>query len=209
MAGDKGDNYETISNIEVKYLKDNEGKIISPVVSSESVFCPGEDAMLKDKINAIDSKLVAASQSKAGFMSAADKTKLDGITTSADSVSFTRSLTAGTKVGDLTINGTTTSLYAPTPSSGLTISSYTTSEHTCKSSFILSPSGEHSEEVVFYNDGWYPLSVAGVPNGDLGLKRINIQAAGKGWARIYFTMKNGDPGANRQGSLKCHILWAK
>lgn len=113
MAGDKGDNYETISNIEVKYLKDNEGKIISPVVSSESVFCPGEDAMLKDKINAIDSKLVAASQSKAGFMSAADKAKLDGITASADSVSFTRSLAAGTKVGDLTINGTTTSLYAP------------------------------------------------------------------------------------------------
>lgn len=113
MANEKGDNYETISNIEVKYLKDNEGKIISPVVSSESVFCPGEDAMLKDKIDAIDSKLVAASQSKAGFMSAADKTKLDGITSSADSVSFTRNQTAGTKIGTLTINGTGTDLYAP------------------------------------------------------------------------------------------------
>jgi hypothetical protein len=208
MAGDKS-NYDTISNIEVKYLKDADGKLISPIVSGESVFLPKDDSMLQDKIDSIDNRLVSASQSRAGFMSAADKTKLDGITTSADSVSFTRSLTAGTKVGDLTINGTTTSLYAPTPSSGLTISSYATSEHTCKSSFILGPSGEHSEEVVFYKDGWYPLSVAGVPNGDLGLKRINIQSAGKGWAKIYFTMKNGDPGANRQGSLKCHILWAK
>ena len=130
MAGDKGDNYETISNIEVKYLKDNEGKIISPVVSYESVFCPGEDAMLIDKINAIDSKLVAASQSQAGFMSAADKTKLDGITASADSVSFTRSLTAGTKVGDLTINGTTTSLYAPSNTvRSFTVASVSKSHH--------------------------------------------------------------------------------
>lgn len=47
-------------------------------------------------------------------MSAADKTKLDDITTSADSVSFTRSLTSGTKVGTITINGTSTDMYAPT-----------------------------------------------------------------------------------------------
>ena len=56
----------------------------------------------------------AATQSANGFMSAADKTKLDGITESADSVSFTRSLTSGTKVGTITINGTGTDLYAPT-----------------------------------------------------------------------------------------------
>ncbi len=56
----------------------------------------------------------AATQSANGFMSAADKKKLDGITESADSVSFTRSLTSGTKVGTITINGTGTDLYAPT-----------------------------------------------------------------------------------------------
>ena len=56
----------------------------------------------------------AATQSANGFMSATDKTKLDGITESADSVSFTRSLTSGTKVGTITINGTGTDLYAPT-----------------------------------------------------------------------------------------------
>ena len=52
-----------------------------------------------------------ATTSASGFMSASDKSKLDGITASADSVSFSRSLTAGTKVGTITINGTATDLY--------------------------------------------------------------------------------------------------
>lgn len=50
-------------------------------------------------------------------MSAADKTKLDGITASADSVSFSRSLSNGTKIGSININGTSTDMYAP--SSGI------------------------------------------------------------------------------------------
>lgn len=44
----------------------------------------------------------------------AEKTKLAGISDSADAVSFSRSLTGGTKVGTITINGTGTDLYAPT-----------------------------------------------------------------------------------------------
>lgn len=55
-----------------------------------------------------------ATTSVAGLMSASDKSKLDGITSSADSVSFSRSLTSGTKVGTITINGTGTDIYAPT-----------------------------------------------------------------------------------------------
>lgn len=55
-----------------------------------------------------------ATSSSAGLMGADDKAKLDGITASADSVSFSRSLTSGTKVGTITINGTGTDLYAPT-----------------------------------------------------------------------------------------------
>ena len=46
-------------------------------------------------------------------MSATDKAKLDGITASADAVSFSRSLTSGTKIGTITINGAGTDLYAP------------------------------------------------------------------------------------------------
>ena len=56
----------------------------------------------------------AATTSANGFMSSDDKAKLDGITASADAVSFSRSLTSGTKVGTITINGTGTDLYAPT-----------------------------------------------------------------------------------------------
>ena len=55
-----------------------------------------------------------ATTSAAGLMSKDDKAKLDAITASADAVSFSRSLTSGTKVGTITINGTGTDLYAPT-----------------------------------------------------------------------------------------------
>lgn len=55
-----------------------------------------------------------ATTSANGFMSSDDKAKLDGITASADAVSFSRSLTSGTKVGTITINGTGTDIYAPT-----------------------------------------------------------------------------------------------
>lgn len=43
-----------------------------------------------------------------------EKEKLAGITDGADSVSFTQSLTSGTQVGTITINGVDTKLYAPT-----------------------------------------------------------------------------------------------
>lgn len=51
-----------------------------------------------------------------GLMSASDKTKLNGITDSADSVSFTRNLSSGTQIGSITINGSTTAIYAPSSS---------------------------------------------------------------------------------------------
>ena len=56
----------------------------------------------------------AATTSAAGLMSAADKSKLDAITASADAVAFSRSLTSGTKIGSITINGTPTDIFAPT-----------------------------------------------------------------------------------------------
>ena len=60
----------------------------------------------------------AATTSAAGLMSAADKSKLDAITASADSVSISRSLTSGTKIGTITVNGSPYDLYAPSASSG-------------------------------------------------------------------------------------------
>lgn len=56
------------------------------------------------------------------------KTKLDGIATSADNVTFTQALTSGTKVGTITINGSGIDLYAPStythPNSGVTAGTY-------------------------------------------------------------------------------------
>lgn len=63
--------------------------------------------------NALLSKagLDVATEDKNGLMSKSDKSKLDGIADSADSVSFTRSLASGTKMGTITINGVSTDLY--------------------------------------------------------------------------------------------------
>lgn len=52
-----------------------------------------------------------ATTSANGLMSSSDKSKLDGIQSGADAVSFSRSLTSGTKIGTITINGTATDLY--------------------------------------------------------------------------------------------------
>lgn len=49
-----------------------------------------------------------------GLMSSSDKSKLDGIRAGADAVSFSRSLSSGTKIGTININGTNTDIYAPT-----------------------------------------------------------------------------------------------
>ena len=96
--------------------EDKSNKVTSWSATTTDIHYPSErlvKAALDDKAASIHSH-AAATQSANGFMSAADKKKLDGITESADSVSFTRSLTSGTKVGTITINGTGTDLYAPT-----------------------------------------------------------------------------------------------
>lgn len=55
-----------------------------------------------------------ATTSANGLMSSIDKSKLDGIQAGADAVSFSRSLSSGTKIGTININGTNTDIYAPT-----------------------------------------------------------------------------------------------
>lgn len=55
-----------------------------------------------------------ATASANGLMSSSDKFKLDGIQAGADAVSFSRSLSSGTKIGAININGVNTDIYAPT-----------------------------------------------------------------------------------------------
>lgn len=62
-----------------------------------------------------------------GLMSTSDKSKLDGITSSADAVSFSRVLSSGTMIGTITINGTNTDIYAPTAGTSPTYSQATSS----------------------------------------------------------------------------------
>lgn len=54
-----------------------------------------------------------ATTSANGLMSSSDKSKLDRIQAGADAVSFSRSLSSGTKIGTININGTSTDIYAP------------------------------------------------------------------------------------------------
>lgn len=55
-----------------------------------------------------------ATASANGLMSSSDKSKLNGIQADADAVSFSRSLSSGTKIGTININGVNTDIYAPT-----------------------------------------------------------------------------------------------
>lgn len=55
-----------------------------------------------------------ATTSANGLMSSSDKSKLNGIQAGADAVSFSRSLSSGTKIGTININNVNTDIYAPT-----------------------------------------------------------------------------------------------
>lgn len=54
-----------------------------------------------------------ATTSTDGLMSSSDKSKLNGIQAGADSVSFIRTLSSGTRIGILSINDVNTNIYAP------------------------------------------------------------------------------------------------
>lgn len=83
------------------------GFVPAPAAGKETSFLRGDGSW----VIPTNTTYTNATTSAAGLMSAADKTKLNGITESADSVSFTRSLTSGTKIGTITINGTGTDIY--------------------------------------------------------------------------------------------------
>ena len=100
------------------------------------------EGLVKDKSDKGHGHDVATTTA-AGFMSAAMVTKLNGITDSADSVSFTRSLTSGTKVGTITINGTGTDLYAPTD----TNTTYTFATGDSNGQIKVTPSGGTAQNV--------------------------------------------------------------
>ena len=80
----------------------------------EGVQLNGTDlAITNKKVNVVTSPPSVATTTADGLMSSTDKSKLDGITESADAVSVSQTLTSGTEVGSVTVNGIATKLYAP------------------------------------------------------------------------------------------------
>ena len=86
------------------------GLVPAPAAGKQTSFLRGDGTWAIPTNTTYDN----ATTTTAGLMSAADKTKLNAITDSADSVSFSRNLTSGTKIGTLTINGNNTDLYCET-----------------------------------------------------------------------------------------------
>ena len=58
--------------------------------------------------------LNVATQTLSGLLTASDKTKLDSISANANNISFTPTVTSGTTIGIITIDGTDQNIYTPT-----------------------------------------------------------------------------------------------
>ena len=139
-----------------------------------------------------DTTYSAATQSANGLMSVTDKKKLDGITDSADSVSFSQSLTSGTKVGTITINGTATDLYCQTNTNTDTKVTSTTTNPTSATTY-------------------YPTFVTGATTGGVainnGVQYTTLEgttsAAGYGIMALGNGTASGTAG-NKYGALKIY-----
>lgn len=167
-----------------------------------------------------------------GLMSTSDKSKLDGITSSADAVSFSRALSSGTKIGTITINGTNTDIYAPTAGTPPTYSQATSSTlGLVKIGYLESgknyPVELNSSGQMYVNVPWtdsnttYGLATTSA-NGLLKQLSGNASQYMRGdgtWATPPNTtyslvgakgstglIKNGSPVTNTSGYLACPII---
>ena len=112
-------------------------------------------------IAATDTTYSAATTSANGLMTAAMVTKLNGITESADSVSISRSLTSGTKIGSITINGTATDLYCQTN----TDTKVTTAANTSSTKSYVTTCSGATTGTLTYHTGVYVNHSTGVLYG--------------------------------------------
>ena len=118
-----------------------------------------------------------ATTSSNGLMSSSDKSKLDGIQAGADTVSFSRSLSSGTKIGTLTINGTGTDLYCQT--------------NTDTNTTYSAGAGIGLNGTQFYNTGVRSIS-SGSTNGTISVNTNGTAAdvAVKGLGSAAYTNSN-------------------
>ena len=102
----------TSATTATKATQDASGNVITSTYATKSELNTAKSSLqtsIDGKVTAVSGKGLSTNDFTADY-----KSKLDGITASADSVSFTQKLTSGTEVGTITINGTGTKLYAPT-----------------------------------------------------------------------------------------------
>lgn len=167
-----------------------------------------------------------------GLMSASDKSKLNEITSSADAVSFSRTLSSGTKIGTITINGANTDIYAPTAGTSPTYGQATSStlglvkigypESGKNYPVELNSSGQMYVNVPWTdNNTTYGLATTGA-NGLLKQLSGNTSQYMRGdgtWATPPNTtyslvgakgstglIKNGSPITNASGYITCPII---
>ena len=130
----------------------------------------------------------AATTSTAGLMSASDKSKLDAITASADSVSFSRSLTSGTKIGTITINGTATDLYCQTNTN---TTNTTGSTNTSSKIFLVGATTQATAPQTYSHDTVYVGTDGCIYSGGVRVRTESnatsepTQTAGDYWAFAY------------------------
>lgn len=163
----------------------------------------------------VDSENITNKEDNTYSANIIDKKMTDIAEESGDSVSFTQSLTSGTKVGALNINGTVTNLYAPTPSTGAIttqVKSYTSGE---LSAYDVN-GGTGSFSATGPGSGWYPTCVTASANTTTVLSTgislrgsgISMTSAGNNTCsgNIFFT---GNGGGTCRGTVTYYVTWAK
>ena len=153
---------------------------------------------VEDKLTDTNTTYSAATTSASGLMTAAMVTKLNGITDSADSVSFTRSLTSGTKIGTITINGTGTDLYCNSQRS-ITSSLTSTSTTTCLSA---SAGKSLQDQITELNSNYATKSVSSISiTHSAWTKILNVSLS----AGIYLIVAKIMYPTNATGQRYCYV----
>lgn len=101
-----------------------------------------------------------ATTDNSGIMTSDDKAKLDsieeGATSGGDTVTWSQNITSGTKIATVTINGSTTSVYAPSSSSSSdTLNTTGTSNKTSTKMYLVGGTSQSSSTITYSNSYCY------------------------------------------------------
>jgi hypothetical protein len=135
---------------------------------------------------------------------------------SSSTVSFTQSLTSGTKIGTIIINGVETDLYAPAASSGGALTTQVKSYTSGEMSVHDIGSGNISFTATGPGTGWYPTcatvnrTATVVLGAGVSVDCITMTSVGNNTCsgKIFFAGNSGNASTNR-GTCTYYVTWAK